>query len=63
MAKLPTPTDLSTLIAQVDALRMELGMGRWADLRPYCDDGDPLTCDGPALERMIERLASLWAER
>ena len=63
MAKLPTPTDLSPLIAQVQVMGRELGLPRTADLAPYCDDGDPRTCDGPALERLYERLIILWAER
>ena len=63
MFRLPAPTDLGPLISQVDCLRAELGMGRWAELVPYCDSGDPRTCDGPALERLYERLIILWAER
>lgn len=59
----PTPTDLSPLIAQVQVLGRELGLNRTADLAPYCDDGDPRDCDGPALERLLERLTALWAER
>lgn len=61
--KFPPNKDLSPLIAPVDALRMELGYSRWSHLRPWCDQGDPRTCDGPALERLHERLCILWVER
>lgn len=63
MPKLPTPTDLSPLIAEADALRIQLGYARFFMLKPWCDDGSPLTCDAGALERMIERLCILLAER
>lgn len=54
--------DLSPLIAQVDILRSELGYARWSHLRPWCDQGDPLTADGDALERLYERLCMRWAD-
>jgi hypothetical protein len=57
------PADLSPLIAEADALRLELGYSRFSHLSSWCDDGSPLTCDGPALERLIERLCILWVER
>lgn len=63
MAKLPAPTDLGPLIAKVDCLRAELGYSRFSHLAAWCDDGSPLTCDGPALERLYERLCILWADR
>ena len=62
-ARLPRPTDLSPLIAEADALRIELGYSRFSHLASWCDDGSPLTCDAGALERLIERLCILWAER
>ncbi|QQE65743.1 hypothetical protein GFS31_24310 [Leptolyngbya sp. BL0902] len=61
--RLPAPTDLSPLIAQADALRIELGYSRFSHLSAWCDDGSPLTCDAGALERLIERLCVLWVER
>ena len=62
-SRLPTPTDLSPLIAEADALRIQLGYARFSHLSAWCDDGSPLTCDAGALERMIERLCILLAER
>jgi len=62
-ARFPSPTDLSPLIVEADALRIELGYTRFSHLSAWCDDGSPRTCDAGALERMIERLCILWAER
>lgn len=55
--------DLSDLLTEADALRRDLGYSRFSHLSSWCDGGSPLTCDGGALERMIERLCILWAER
>jgi hypothetical protein len=55
--------DLGPLIAEVDTLRLELGFSRWSHLRPWCDDGDPLTTDGGGLERLVERLSIVVANR
>jgi hypothetical protein len=54
---------LGRLIAEADCLRLELGYQRFSHLAPWCDSGDPLTCDAGALERLIERLCILWADR
>lgn len=53
---------LGHLIAQVDVLRIALGYTRWSHLKPWCDDGDPRTCDESALERLLERLCVRWAD-
>ena len=55
--------NLGPLIAQVDALRFDLGYPRWSSLRPWCDDGDPLTTDHGGLERLEERLCIVWEGR
>jgi hypothetical protein len=55
--------DLSDLLAEADALRKDLGYSRFSHLKAWCDGGSPTTCDGGALERMVERLCILWAER
>lgn len=56
------PDDLSPLIADIDTLRRELGFARWSNLRPWCDQADPLTCDRGGLERLLERLCGRWAD-
>lgn len=55
--------NLGHLIAEVDALRLALGISRWANLRPWCDDGDPCTTNAAGLERLIERLCIVWEGR
>lgn len=55
--------NLGDLIAQVDAIRFELGYPRWSSLRAWCDDGDPLTTDRGGLERLFERLCIVWEGR
>ncbi|MEA5447128.1 hypothetical protein VB780_01005 [Leptolyngbya sp. CCNP1308] len=55
--------NLAPLIAEVDALRFDLGYPRWSSLRAWCDDGDPLTTDQGGLERLVERLCILWEGR
>lgn len=55
-------SDLSPLIAMIDTLRQELGHQRWAELRPWCDDGDPLTAGRGGLERLAERLCVRWCD-
>lgn len=54
--------DMRALIVEVDTLRAELRIELWAHLRPWCDDGDPRTCDRGALERLLERLCQRWAD-
>lgn len=54
---------LGELIAEVDALRQELGFSRWSHLRPWCDAGDPTTTDGDGLERLLERLTIVAVNR
>jgi hypothetical protein len=63
MAKRPTDSSLAPLIAEADALRLDLGYSRFSHLSAWCDDGSPMTCDAGALERLIERLCILWEER
>lgn len=55
--------DLGPLIAEADGLRLELGYSRWSHLRPWSDDGDPLTTDRAGLELLIERLSIVAANR
>lgn len=55
--------NLGPLIAEIDALRFDLGYPRWSSLRAWCDDGDPLTTDRGGLERLAERLCILWEGR
>lgn len=55
--------NLNALIAEVDALRFDLGYPRWSSLRAWCDDGDPLTTDRGGLERLLERLCIVWEGR
>jgi len=54
--------DLGPLIVEVDCLRIELGLAQWSCLCPWCDGGDPRTCDRGALERLLERLCMNWVE-
>lgn len=54
---------LGDLIAEVDCLRLELGYSRWSHLKPWCDDGNPLTTNGDGLELLIERLSIVVANR
>lgn len=55
--------NLGQLIAQADALRIELGYPRFSSLKTWCDDGQPLTTDADGLELMIERLCIAWEGR
>ncbi|MEO1353828.1 MAG: hypothetical protein AAFW84_34595 [Cyanobacteria bacterium J06635_15] len=55
--------NLSLLITEVDVLRAKLRYQRWDELTPWCDDGHPTTCDGGALERLIERLCIVAVDR
>jgi hypothetical protein len=55
--------DLGELIAEVDEIRQALGYPRWSSLRPWCDDGDPLTTNGDGLELLIERLSAIAVDR
>lgn len=55
--------NLGNLIAEVDALRLELGYPRWSHLRAWCDDGDPLSTDRGGLERLLERLTIVAVNR
>lgn len=54
---------LGDLIAEVDGLRVALGYSRWSHLKPWTDDGQPLTTDRAGLELLVERLCILWEGR
>lgn len=55
--------NLSSLIVQIEDLRLALGYARWSHLKAWCDSGDPLTADRGELERLIERLCVVWENR
>ena len=55
--------DLSSLITQIDVLRLELGFARWSMLAPWSESGDVKTCDEDELERVYERLCIVWEGR
>jgi len=54
--------DLSDLISEIDSLRLELGIERWAHLRSWCDDPRPQTATREDLEALLERLCVRWAD-
>lgn len=55
--------NLGPLIAEAEALRVALGYARFSSLKPWTDDGQPLTTDGEGLELLIERLCIVWVNR
>lgn len=53
---------LDDLIAEIDILKDELGLGRWCNLATWCSDTDPGSCDGSALDGLLMALSQVWAD-
>ena len=56
-------TNLAPLIFEIEGLMRDLGIARWSFLKAWCDECLPKDADANELELLLERLATVWADR
>lgn len=56
-------TNLASLIFEIEGLMRDLGIARWSFLKAWCDECLPKDADTNELELLLERLATVWADR